>query len=314
MTHKRQITALVLFATLALAGAGIAQRFRGFDEPSETRWGVPSWEVDQRFKQDVFTFARVQYSSDRDSARNFGDYGRGGGRRRGGGRFGGYTQVGPPDYLGSYGGGWGTDGPQSDLDFSFRLHQLTSLKVNPDPIVVRLDDEDLFDYPFIYMIEPYSGWLHFTEAEIAGLQRYLLNGGFLMVDDFWGQDAWDWVHDEFKRVFRDREPADLDIKHEIFRCVYHIKEFPQVPSYRSVDEGLLARGITWERGHGPGAETPHFRALLDDKGRIMVLFCHNTDLGDGWEREGTSEFYFHNFCENKSYPMGINIVTYAMTH
>jgi hypothetical protein len=46
----------------------------------------------------------------------------------------------------------------------------------------------------------------------------------------------------------------------------------------------------------------------------MVLACHNTDLGDGWEREGYDEWYFHNFCENKSYPMGINIVTYALTH
>ena len=73
-------------------------------------------------------------------------------------------------------------------------------------------------------------------------------------------------------------------------------------------------GITYERRRGAGAETVHYRAILDDKQRIMVLACHNTDLGDGWEREGDNEYYFKHFSEPKAYPMGINIVFYAMTH
>jgi hypothetical protein len=99
-------------------------------------------------------------------------------------------------------------------------------------------------------------------------------------------------------------------EHEIFHTVYNLKEKPQVPA---INNAIRADGITYE-WHGPGSETVHYRAILDDKGRIMVLACHNTDIGDGWEREGYDEWYFHNFCENKSYPMGINIVTYALTH
>ena len=298
MNHKRLLLVALLLIVPTIAGVVFAQRGGrqrgwddGFDDPSG-RKGVPMWENDERFKHDVFTFVRVQYTS----YRNFGGYVDGG--------FGGF---------GGGGSGWDTDFPQSDLNFSFRLQQLTSFKVNPNPVALRLTDEELFDYPFIYMIEPGRG-IYLSDEEVAALRRYLLNGGFLMVDDFWGDDEWDVFYQQIKRVFPDREPVELPIEHEIFRCVYKLKEKPQVPSYTSVDESLLARGITWERGHGSGAEIPHFRAIFDDKGRMMAIICHNTDLGDGWEREGTSEWYFHNFCENKAYPMGINIVTYALTH
>ena len=107
------------------------------------------------------------------------------------------------------------------------------------------------------------------------------------------------------------DPQELPLDHEIFRCVYRLKEKPQVPSIH-----------TWEwpgarRGSGPRRQTPqtvHYLGIKDDKGRLMAIICHNTDLGDGWEREGENEEYFHEFSEKKSYPMGINIVTYAMTH
>src|SRR5688500_3811169 len=98
-----------------------AERDRG------PRAGVPMWENEGGVKNDGFTFVRVQYDS-----------WRGWGRRGGRGR----------------GGGWLTDYPDSDYNFSFRLQQLTSLKVNPDPIILRLSDDEIFDYPFLYMIEP----------------------------------------------------------------------------------------------------------------------------------------------------------------
>jgi hypothetical protein len=296
MKPKQFLVLVAALALLATASAAPAQRFRGFDEPADERWGVPLWEIDEKFKSDVFTFVRVQYNSARDAYRQFDD-GFGGRRRRGG-----------------RGGGWRTDYPQADLNFSYRLQQLTSFNVNPEPIALPLTDESLFDYPFIYMVEPGSGDLYFTEPEITALRRYLLNGGFMMVDDFWGDWEWDVFYQQIKRVFPDREPVELPIEHEIFRCVYKLTEKPQVPAINSVSPEMYARGITYERNHGPGAETVHFKAILDDKKRIMVLICHNTDIGDGWEREGYDEWYFHAFCENKSYPMGINIVTYAMTH
>ena len=65
---------------------------------------------------------------------------------------------------------------------------------------------------------------------------------------------------------------------------------------------------------GEGSEEMHVRALLDDKGRIMILAIHNSDVSDGWEREEENDFYFNRFSEKVAYPLGINIIFYLMTH
>ena len=293
MTRRRLTLLAIPLVLVLVAGLALGQRGRrgggGFVQVPDDRAGVPDWKVDEAFKNDVFTFVRVEYSD--------GNYGRGGGRRGGFGGYGGYGRGG--------GGRWATDFPDSDLNFSYRLQQLTSLKVNPNPIHLPLTDEKLFDYPFLYLIEP--GALEFSDDEVVALRRYLLNGGFLMVDDFWGDWEYENFHQQIKRVFPDRDPEELPADHEIFRCVYRLKEKPQVPSMHH----YLSTGLTYER---PGTEQVHYKGLFDDKGRMMAIICHNTDLGDGWEREGESHEYFKEFSEKKSYPMGINIVTYAMTH
>jgi hypothetical protein len=203
------------------------------------RHGVPEWENDPHFKGNMFTFARVNYHSWR-----FSD-------------------------------SWLTDYPMSDLNFSFRLQETTSFKVNTNPVTVKLTDPELLDYPMVYMVEVAT--LQFTDEEIAGLRKYLLNGGFLMVDDFWGVDAWNSFHEQMQRVFPDREPTDLDLSHPIFHCVFDLKEKPQVPGItfwaRNKDNG-----ITWEK---PDAKGAHYWSYFDDKGRMMTLICHNTDLTAG---------------------------------
>ena len=238
------------------------------------RNGVPTWAEDAKHPKDVFTFVRLRYDS----------------------------------WQGR-GGAWSTDYPDADLNFSWRLQQLTSLKVAPEPKVLEITDPELFKYPWTYMVEP--GHLEFSEAEVVALRRYLLNGGFLMVDDFWGDDEWENFHREIRRVFPDREPVELDISHPVFHLVFDLKTKPQLPSIGIAMAGR-GQGITWERGE-EGRQV-HFKGIFDDKGRMMAIICHNTDHGDGWEREGENEWYFRTFSEPFAYPMGINIVFYAMTH
>ena len=166
MKRKTRIL-LVVLAIVCVAGIVFAQQ-RGFGgrrgyrrTPDLTqRNGVPEWDVDPAFKKDVFTFVRVRYTSTS--------------------RYGANGQW-------RTGGDWYTDAPDSDLNFSYRLQQLTSLKVDPKGKILELTDDELFDYPFIYIVEP--GRLEFNDEERACLRRYLLNGGFLMVDDFWGIPA-----------------------------------------------------------------------------------------------------------------------------
>jgi hypothetical protein len=95
--------------------------------------------------------------------------------------------------------------------------------------------------------------------------------------------------------------------------VYDLKEKPQLPSIHAAWNGRQS-GVTWEPRYDSDTSVPHYRAIYDNAGRIMVFICHNTDLGDGWEREGEDPWYFEEFSVKKAYPMGINIVTYAMTH
>jgi hypothetical protein len=270
------ILIVALMAIAICVGTALAQRGRfGRSGQPPDRGDVPNWEMNQEFPTDVFTFVRIEYDSSR-------GYGR-------------------------WGGGWATDYRDADLNLSFRLQELTSLKVHPEGRVLRLTDPELLDFPFIYIVEP--GSLLFSEDEVLALRRYLLRGGFLMVDDFWGDYQWGNLREQMKRVFPDREPLELPLEHDIFRCVYRLKEKPQVPS---INHGMS--GHSYEPNHGPGAETPHYRAILDDKGRMMVIICHNTDLGDGWEREGVAEEYFNEYSQKRAYPMGINILFYAMTH
>ena len=243
--------------------------------------GTPMWENPRGFERDVFTFTRIRYSS-----------GYGGG------------------YYGR-GGGWTTDIPDSDLNLSFRLQQMTSMKVDPEGRIIDLTDPELMHFPWIYIVEP--GSLQFSELEVLALRKYLLNGGFLMFDDFWGDRAWMNVEREMKRVFPDRGFSELALDHPLYRCVFQISAKGQVPNVRTGEESQHT-GITWEGGHGGDTQTVHHRAITDDKGRLMVIATHNTDNGDGWEREGEYEYYFKNFSEKIAYPLGINIIFYVMTH
>jgi hypothetical protein len=187
---------------------------------------------------------------------------------------------------------------------------MTSLKCSPDGRILELTDPDLASHPWIYIVEP--GALRFTEEEVLALRKFLLNGGFLMFDDFWGESAWQNVEREMRRVFPERAFAELALDHPIYSCVFQIKAKGQVPNVRTGEESQYT-GITWEQ-HDGDSRTVHHRAIHDDKGRMMVFAAHNSDNGDGWEREGEYEYYFKNFSERIAYPLGINVVFYAMTH
>jgi hypothetical protein len=240
---------------------------------------TPRWKNPPGFENDVFTFVRIKYRTQ--------------GRRRYG-----------------YSDRWATDFPDADLNLSYRLQQLTSLKVDPEGRVLELNEPELFRYPFIYIVEP--GDLVFTDEEVPILRKYLLNGGCLMVDDFWGEDEWENLADEMRRVFPEREFKDIPRSHPIFHCVFDLPEDLnlQCPNVR-LGTTSQYHGVTWER---EDARDVHIRSITDDKGRIMVIATHNTDNGDGWEREGENEYYFREFAEKKAYPLAINILFYLMTH
>jgi len=251
---------------------------------------VPEWAGDPDYPEDVFTFARLMYQS----------YGRRWGRddRR-----------------------WTIDFPEAELNLSFRLEQLTSLRVRPDPVSIPITARALKRFPFVYMVEP--GRLDLSREEARDLREYLLNGGFLMVDDFWGEDEWGHFYEALRSVFPELPPGlpqstegaetptvtmrELPIEHPIFNFVFELEEKPQVPAVGN----FLRTGLPFER---VDATEVHYKGLFDSEDRLMGLICHNTDLGDGWEREGIDPRYFSRFSEAQAYPLAINVLLYVMTH
>jgi len=251
---------------------------------------VPDWSGDPDFPDDVFSFARLMYTS----------YGRRWGRddRR-----------------------WTIDFPEAELNLSFRLEQLTSLRADPNPVSLPINASALQRYPFVYMVEP--GRLALSQDEARDLREYLLNGGFLMVDDFWGEDEWAHFYEEFRLVFPELPPGlpqstegaetpvvtmrELPLEHPIFNFIFELEEKPQIPAVGN----FLRTGLPFERHD---ATEVHYKGLFDSEGRMMGLICHNTDFGDGWEREGIDPRYFSRFSEPQAYPLAINVLFYVMTH
>ena len=252
------------------------------------------------------------------------------GRRRGFGGFYGPApkMATPQDFDGNFlfcrvlfrnapdgdGDGWGVDYPRADLNLTFRLSELTTTTVSREAeegykhVVVRLTSPLLYHCPFVMMTEP--GGAFFDEAEAAQLHDFLLKGGFLWVDDFWGDYAFNhWAGEIAKALPPERYPIiDVPLEHTLFHTLYDIHRIPQIPSIN-----FWARsGQTSERGRD--SAVPHVRGILDEEGgRIMVVMTHNTDFGDAFEREGDDHAYFLQFAP-EGYAFGVNTIIYSMTH
>jgi Domain of unknown function (DUF4159) len=211
------------------------------------------------------------------------------------------------------GGSWAVDYPRADMNLSIRLAELTKTRISmtpsgePNHLVVRLTDPELFQCPFVMMTE--VGSAYFSPEEAAALRAYLQKGGFLWADDFWGSYAWDHWAGEFAKVLPPAEYPirDLPLEHPLFRSQFVVARVPQIPSINF----WAGTGGTSERGDD--SAVPHARGIVDSNGRLLVLITHNTDIGDSWEREGDDPNYFYEFSV-PGYAFGINALLYAFTH
>ena len=251
-------------------------------------------------------------------------------QRRGGGGFRGFGNISlakPSDFDGAWhfcrawfrsdprgdGGNWSVDYPRADLNLSVRLSELTKTNVSfsngePNPLLIRFTDDELFDCPFVMMTEVGSAFIDNDEA--ARMREYLLKGGFIWADDFWGSYAWEWWTGQFSKVLPPNEYpiVDLPSTHPLFNAQFVIKKVPQIAS---INFWAGSGGGTSERGED--SAEPHARAVLDKHGNIMILMTHNTDLGDSFEREADDPQYFYQMSV-PGYAFGINALLYGLTH
>ena len=231
---------------------------------------------DSRFAGLQWTFARIRYQA--------------------------WTMIPPGGFSNPEDEPWFIDAPAAEQNLSRRLRTVTSIHVN-DPVVITLEDPNLWSYPWIYIVEP--GTMRLKDAEVPILREFLLRGGTLTFDDFHGPIEWANLEREMKRVFPDRKIVDLPNNHPIYSCFYQLDGFPQTPGL-----GSFLQGRTWEKGGYIGT----LRAIQDDNGRAMVLINWNTDMGDGWEWSNAAEFPGYVKYTAQAYRMQINEIIYALTH
>ena len=263
----------VLVAML-IASAAWAQRFRVVEGP-----GMPLHPPPANFSDGAFTICKLIFTSNRREANGF---------------------------------GWSTDYPFSGLNLMLRSSELTKTRISRDGKgearywTVHLSDQTLFDCPFLVGSD--VGTIDLAPIEVARLREYLLKGGFLWVDDFWGEYAWGhWVRELRKALPATDYPiVDLPLSHPLFHTQFEIRKLAQIPSIN-----FFFGGGTSERG--ADSAVPHVRAVADRAGRLVVVMTHNTDFGDSWEREGDDATYFANFGPD-GYAFGINTFIYGLTH
>ncbi len=210
------------------------------------------------------------------------------------------------------GQGWSTDYPDADHNLPFRLSQLTTANVPYDErenvfhAVVTATDDGLYACPFVFASD--VGTARFSEIEAVRLRDYLLKGGALWADDFWGDYAWRNWSIEMERVLPGHRIEEIPMDHPIFHTLYTVDSIPQIPSIQHWRRSGMR---TSERGF----ESAVYRmyGIADESGRLMVIMTHNTDIADGWEREGEDDEFFFRFSPN-AYAVGINVIMYFMTH
>lgn len=200
-------------------------------------------------------------------------------------------------------GAWATDYPKADRQFLIGVKRLTFIDAYEAENPVRLDDAELRRFPIVYAVE--VGAMGLTPSERDGLRSYLLQGGLLIVDDFWGTWEWENFEDQIKRVLPEYPIEELSLSHPILHTVYDLDEILQVPNVRN---GIYGGGRTWEQD----GYVPHLRAMSNEQGRILVVINWNTDLGDAWEWADDARYPLP--YSNFAYKLGVNLLVYGMSH
>jgi hypothetical protein len=211
--------------------------------------------------------------------------------------------------------GWQTDYPYAEINLTTRLSELTRTRISrdandqPNFFVVGLNDDALFNCPITVASD--AGTIGIREDEADRLRSYLLKGGFLWVDDFWGSAAWDHWASQIGRVLppADYPIEDVDLGDPMLSSLYEIKHVPQITN---IQFWRRSRGLeTSERGDD--SDEVHLRVIRDQHRRVMVLMTHNTDVADSWEREGEDPAFFYQFSP-AGYALGIDVIIHALTH
>lgn len=200
---------------------------------------------------------------------------------------------------------WTDDYPRGDRTLVQMLRRYTRTNVRGVEQPVNLDDgDDAFHWPFM-VVGLASAW-QLTDAQALKLREYLLRGGFLFCDSFYGSQDWAIFEQSLRKVFPNRAIIDLKDDHPIFHNVFDLHHMTkvQIPNWNALWGG--------GRGYIRDGAVPHWRGVEDDHGRLMVIIAHNNDVMDGWQWADDPRYPAEQ--ANLSLQIGVNVVMYALTH
>ena len=195
---------------------------------------------------------------------------------------------------------WGIDANKGDRLFIGLLHRLTRVDVQPIETIIDVDEDEVFNHPWLIAISVGDWRLSAPQAE--RLRKYFDRGGFLFVDDFHNDSEWAIFMEGIHQIDPRAQAVELSDDDPAFHVVYDMKDRVRVPGANVVHGSGIERG---------GIE-PHWRGIRDSHGRMMIAISFNQDVGDGWE-----------FADDPDYPerfsseaikIGISYAMYAMTH
>ena len=205
-------------------------------------------------------------------------------------------------------GWWLVDWPEADDNFTTGIRRLTRIDVGEPKHFALLDDERVFDYPWIYATQ--TGWWGLSNAEIERLREYLMRGGFLVTDDMWGAEAWEVFRNTMERVLPGHDIPDLEESDPVMHVLYDIGEKDRtfIPGSRHL-YGTAGGGVQIMQ---PAGSNPAWRAIYDDRKHMVVAVNYDTDIGDAWEFADVP--YYPEKMTALAYRYGINYIIYSMTH
>lgn len=258
---RMRTLALTLAPIVVLAGALAAQAVRrGYVQGGDVS-DIANPPYDGRF-----TFVRIRYEP------------------IGGGDFG---------FRGGRDVKWDHDTPRAERHFTKILSEITTIRPYMEGAkILTLDDPELFEYPVAYLCEP--GFWAPTEKEAQALRDYLAKGGFLIIDDFAG-DQWYNFAEQMRKVLPSARLMPMDVKHPIFDSFFHITSLAYTHPYFRLPSQFY--GIFEDN---------------DPQKRLMVIVNYNNDISEYWEWSDTG--FLPVELSNEAYKIGVNYIVYGMTH
>lgn len=198
------------------------------------------------------------------------------------------------------------DFPKADLNLMHITAEVTDLIGRTDSTVTfKADNPQIMKYPILYLSEP--ACYRPSESEVLGLRKYLLKGGFLIVDDFTICTGGSIRFETSRRIFEDWIKKVLPGS----QLVPVEWTDPALNEFYRLNPALVKKGLM----HTSSDLPPQVYGIYernDPTRRIMVEALYYGNEHRTWDYLPTGAAAVNP--ENEAFKLGVNYLLYGFTH